>query len=332
MEAKSYVSVIIPVYNSEKYLARCLDSILSQDYKQLEVLLIDDGSVDGSPDIADKYAGMDNRVRHVVVPHGGVSIARNTGLSMASGDYIMFVDADDWISAGIIGRMVATMEKTAADMVTCEIKHKAGMNEAAPAYQEGYTTCSQAEYIKIFFRIGSNQYVHYPVAKLYKKTLLPNPLYPPKIRIGEDVLGTYRAISTAQKIVRLNEIGYFYFASPESATATFGEKDFDLLAVWDMMVEEAKGREPDEAHAVLDRKRMDFCLLFRLVTEVPPKERKQKYAEQEKQLKKDLKRSEKELLHGPIVWSRKVLIFLLCHFYPCMSLAGHMYMKLKQHR
>lgn len=330
MNNEPKISVIIPFYNAEKYLKRCLDSIVLQDYQNIEVLLIDDSSSDGSMAIAQNYAQKDNRVRPVTVPHGGVSLARNRGLAMASGEYIMFVDADDWIGAGIIGHMVETLKESGADLVTCEIKHMAKPEEAVPDFSDDYKVYGIEEYKRIFFRIGSNQYVHYPVAKLYKKDSLPNPLYPPNIRVGEDVLGTYRAIRNAKTVAWRNEIGYFYYYSPESATASFGEKDFDLLAVWNMMMEEAKGKEPDYSYASLDRKRLDFTLLFRLITEVPSRERKQKYPEKVKQLRKDLRLSEKELLHAPIVRSRKLLIFLLCHFYPIMSFVGDLYIKFCQ--
>lgn len=325
MNTQPLVSIIIPFYNAEKYLKRCLDSIATQDYKNLEILPINDGSEDNSQMIANNYAQQDNRVHPVTLSHGGVSIARNEGLSVASGDYIMFVDADDWIGPGIIGRMMKTLLSTGTDLVTCNIKHMARPEEKPPAYVEGYTICNREEYIRVFFRIGSNQYVHYPVAKIYKKELLQNPLYPPGIRVGEDVLGTYRAIRNIQTIARMNEIGYFYFYSPESATASFGEKDFDLLSVWDMVAEEAKDKEPDATYAELDKKRINFSLLFRLVTEVPSRERKLKYSEKEKVLKNDLKLYEKDLLQAPIVRSRKILIFLLCHFYPLMAFAGNAY-------
>ncbi|MCQ2512029.1 MAG: glycosyltransferase [Lachnospiraceae bacterium] len=307
-----------------------MDSIVSQDYQNIDLVLVNDSSNDDSLAIVESYAQKDNRIRIVTVPHGGVSVARNQGLEVAAGEYVMFVDADDWIGEGILGHMMETLRESRADLVTCNIKHMAKTEDGVMDYQDGFTVYDQEEYKRIFFRIGTNQYVHYPVAKIYKKDSLPKPLYPPNIRVGEDVLGTYRAICNAQTIAWRNEIGYYYSYSPESATASFGEKDFDLLSVWDMMVEESKGKEPDHSYATLDRKRLDFTLLFRLITEVPPKERKQKYSKQEKQLRKDLKNNKKELLYAPIVRSRKILIFMLCHFYPIMSLVGNVYIKLCQ--
>lgn len=91
------VSVIVPIYNREKYLRRCLDGILGQTYRNLEIVCVDDGSTDESPQICDEYAQKDSRVKVLHIPNGGVSNARNTGLDNAQGEYIFFVDSDDYV-------------------------------------------------------------------------------------------------------------------------------------------------------------------------------------------------------------------------------------------
>ena len=91
------ISVIVPVYNVEPYLRKCVDSILAQSYSNLEVILVDDGSPDGCGAICDEYAAKDARVRVIHKPNGGVSDARNAGLDIMTGDYVAFVDSDDWI-------------------------------------------------------------------------------------------------------------------------------------------------------------------------------------------------------------------------------------------
>ena len=91
------VSVIVPIYNAEKYLNKCLESIIGQTYKNLEIILVDDGSSDNSPIICDAWAQIDSRIRVIHKKNGGVSSARNAGIDLAQGDYIGFVDADDWI-------------------------------------------------------------------------------------------------------------------------------------------------------------------------------------------------------------------------------------------
>ena len=112
MAEKSLITIIIPVYNKEAYLARCLDSVLAQTYPHLEVLLVDDCSTDGSLKICEDYAGKDARVRVLKQEeNSGASAARNAGIEAATGDYIGFTDADDWIEPGMYGALLETMQK-----------------------------------------------------------------------------------------------------------------------------------------------------------------------------------------------------------------------------
>ena len=117
MEKK--VSIIVPVYNAEKYLGYTISSIRRQTYKNIEVILINDGSADGSLQICNNYAAIDPRIRVIDVQNGGVSAARNRGLAEASGEYVQFVDADDVIHADMTRRLVEVMETYQKDMVVC---------------------------------------------------------------------------------------------------------------------------------------------------------------------------------------------------------------------
>ena len=107
----SKVSIIVPVYNAEKYLCECVDSILSQTLTDLEVILVDDGSADSSPVICDGYAERDKRVKAIHQKNSGAAAARNHGMNIAQGEYIAFVDSDDWIDADMYKRMVDTAEE-----------------------------------------------------------------------------------------------------------------------------------------------------------------------------------------------------------------------------
>ena len=111
------ISVIVPVYNVEKYLSQCADSILSQDYSDLEVIFIDDGSTDASGQICDQYAEKDPRVRVIHQKNGGAAAAKNAGLRMASGKYLSFVDSDDYLEPNVYGGLVRTLLDTGADVV-----------------------------------------------------------------------------------------------------------------------------------------------------------------------------------------------------------------------
>ena len=122
MNVNPKISVIVPVYNTEKYLKRCIDSILAQSYSDFELLLIDDGSTDASPAICDEYATNDSRVRVFHKPNGGVSSARNLGLDNARGEWIAFVDSDDWIESEMLYLFISKAEKTDSDIVFCNHK------------------------------------------------------------------------------------------------------------------------------------------------------------------------------------------------------------------
>ena len=115
------ISVIVPIYNMEKLMRKCLDSILAQTFEDYECLLIDDGSKDGSPAICDEYAAKDSRIKAFHKPNGGLSDARNYGLERAQGDYTIFFDPDDWVDVDCLKDMYAKAVETDADMVMCDL-------------------------------------------------------------------------------------------------------------------------------------------------------------------------------------------------------------------
>ena len=119
MEEKK-ISIIIPAYNVEKYIAKCLHSVINQSYKNLDVIVVDDGSKDRTGCIIDDYSAKDNRIRAVHQPNGGLPNARNTGMKYANGDYVMFLDSDDWIEPTCCEVIVSEMQKDKADLVFFE--------------------------------------------------------------------------------------------------------------------------------------------------------------------------------------------------------------------
>ena len=116
------VSIIIPVYNTEKYLAKCLDSVIAQTYTNIEVVLIDDGSTDGSPAICDSYHNKDERVIVYHRENQGASLARKFGLSVAKGQFIQFVDSDDWIKPEMTEKLVRSAEENNSDIAWCDVE------------------------------------------------------------------------------------------------------------------------------------------------------------------------------------------------------------------
>lgn len=121
MKQQPLISVIVPVYNVEQYIHQCVDSILSQTYKNLEIILVDDGSPDNCPAICDGYARNDDRVKIIHQENGGLSAARNSALDLCTGEYIAFVDSDDWIESNAYEEMMSEMQKKDLDVVFCGV-------------------------------------------------------------------------------------------------------------------------------------------------------------------------------------------------------------------
>ena len=119
MKSVPCITIIVPVYNVEKYLRRCLDSIIGQTYQNLEILCIDDGSTDSSGEICKQYAAQDERIKVLRQENHGVSAARNKGLDAATGEYIAFVDSDDYIEADMIGRLYQALASAGAECAIC---------------------------------------------------------------------------------------------------------------------------------------------------------------------------------------------------------------------
>ena len=133
MNNKGLVSIVVPVYNVDRYLPECIDSILSQVYPTLEIILVDDGSTDGCASICDAYAKQDSRIQVIHQSNGGLSNARNTGIAHCSGDYLLFVDSDDLISPYLVERLICVLESTGADLAICDPLHM----ETAPNSLDG---------------------------------------------------------------------------------------------------------------------------------------------------------------------------------------------------
>lgn len=118
---KPLISVIIPVYGVEKYIAQCLESVINQTYKNLEIIVVNDGTKDRSAEIAKKYAAQDSRIKVYDFENGGISVARNRGLEIATGDYISYIDSDDWLDKRMYETLLKSAIQNNADMVKCGI-------------------------------------------------------------------------------------------------------------------------------------------------------------------------------------------------------------------
>lgn len=208
------ISVIIPIYNVEPYLRRCLNSVLNQTYSNLEIILVDDGSPDNCPSICDEYANNDTRIVVIHKKNGGLSDARNAGLDICKGDYITFVDSDDWITPHYVETLLDSAIRTSSDISIGEIKKT---YEASCVLNNQKTTTRILNSREAVERLFSKTEASFVAAcgKLFKRNIIIHIRFP-KNKIHEDEYLNYQWLYNAKKIVYIDQVLYFYFQRPNS--------------------------------------------------------------------------------------------------------------------
>lgn len=211
---KPEISVIIPAYNAEKALERCLDSVFAQDFEAFEVILVNDGSTDRTLAVAKGY---ENRPNFVLIdqPNGGTARARWSGISAGNGDYLAFVDADDYISTDMISKMILRAKETGAEIVICGANIVGADVKSYRQYKESPESGIEATE-KIMKGIINGALWN----KIFRKTLFREEDYQKTIGIkyGQDQLLLAPTVARAQKVAYLEERLYFYVENPDSAT------------------------------------------------------------------------------------------------------------------
>lgn len=209
------LSVIIPIYNVEPYLDRCMESIVNQTYKNLEIIMVDDGSPDNCPELCDQWQRRDNRIRVIHKKNGGSSDARNMGLSIATGEYIAFVDSDDFVDLDMYRFMIDALERTGADISTCgRYSYRNGeVSERHTSSKEVILTPIQA--INELLRGGLIEEASWD--KVYKRNLF-NEIVFPVGEINEDLPIMPHLFERANKIVCTGKPFYYYCENPGSIT------------------------------------------------------------------------------------------------------------------
>ena len=212
------ISVIVPVFNVAGYLPQCVDSILSQDYGNLEVILIDDGSTDGSGEICDRYAALDSRVRVIHQKNGGAAAAKNAGLRLATGEYLAFADSDDYLEPGAYGFLMRVLLETGADAVQ-------------GSFREVYRNRAEEQRISEEILEGYDYLLRFPKDfscallwnKLYRRALFDGVFFEEGHKIDDEYF-TYQGFLQPRKVVRADRVVYNYrkrassvMSSPESA-------------------------------------------------------------------------------------------------------------------
>ena len=231
------LSVIVPVYQVEQYLARCLDSILAQNISDMEILVIDDGSSDHSYAIMQQYAeAYPKQIRIFQKPNGGPSDTRNFGLAHAQGEYISFVDSDDFLEKGMYSAMLAKADEGGFDIVVCDLNYIFADGSIKPLSSHFYYDLHTQSEIK------KSLVSFYPVVwnKLYHRHLFDEGLHFQTAVWFEDVEFLYRLFPRIHSIGVLRQPFYQYVQHEGTITSTFDHRVFDYLKIWTTILEDYK--------------------------------------------------------------------------------------------
>ena len=299
MERTPLISVIVPVYNVAAYLSRCVDSILAQTYENLEILLVDDGSTDDSGSICDEYGRKDPRIRVIHKENGGLSSARNAGLDTASGDYVGFVDSDDWIEPEMYAQMLALMQNSGARLVCAgrsDVDGGTGGKTVGlcPKRQELVSGEELAGRIFLWDHCDSSA-----CDKLYRWELFDGIRYP-EGKTCEDIPVTYRLVLKAQRAVLCDKPFYNYChrAGSISKGAGITEKTFHYSQHTAAILEDIRKNHPAIApQAEYLRVHSLYHILLRLDHASP--EIRKTYREQYREARRELQKHLKFILTCP---------------------------------
>ena len=222
------ISIIIPVYNANKYLVKCIESILAQSFQKFEIILIDNGSTDGSAEICDAYAAKYNNIKVIHKENGGVSSARNMGLDICEGKFITFIDSDDWIHIDYLQTLRNLILDNSADIAICEYLRVDNENIVDEEISPNFETLTK---IDSFNKIYTEKYINMIVVhgKLYRKNIFDNLRFPVG-KIHEDEYMIHKILFKAEKIIYTDSKLLYYRHTPNSImTSKFDEKQLHFI-------------------------------------------------------------------------------------------------------
>ncbi len=299
------VSIIVPVYNVKKYLNRCIESLVNQIYRNIEIIIIDDGSTDGSSEICDYYAKLDDRIKVIHKKNDGLSSARNKGIEVSSGEYIGFIDSDDWIEPEMYSVLVRNILETESDVA--DVGMKSVINEK-PFHnrRETIKIFKDDEILVEYFLFDKSSVCR----KLYSREIIGDIRFPEK-KTNEDICTNFLFLSRAKKMVVSSLNLYHYYRNPESITGErFRERDFDLLEACDNLYFLAKSNSKLSYYASVKKELARYSLLGRFIAY--KNDEIQKLDKRINEVFSQLKENKWLLLKSNISIKRKVLIICIC--------------------
>ena len=240
------ISIVIPVYNAEKYLEQCLNSIKNKTYKNFEVILVNDGSIDHSESICMDFVKVDTRFKYFTKVNGGASSARNFGLDNVTGNYITFIDADDWVDENHLEVLINNIKDNNSDMAVSSIKKFDNSNNFyfrvysnEEKYLLNYNKLNRVEFLVILPKlIPANNSYKVAVSKLFKKELVTDVRFDESIVYGEDLEFFFKIYNNINSISYIDEVTYVYRLHDERSSSKFGQLHMEQeLAIYKKMYE-----------------------------------------------------------------------------------------------
>lgn len=241
---KPLISIIVPVYNVEKYLNECLESIVNQTYENLEIILVDDGSSDNSGKICDEFALKDSRIKVIHKKNGGLSSARNSGIDIANGEYLSFIDSDDMVDRNFILTLFSLIQKSSLELSSVGFKAFFKSENLDELPDKSYEKIiSDEEYFKNIF-IGNDDFRCASCKFLFHKSLFENSRFPVG-ELYEDVAIFGEIMVRAKKVIMSDERLYFYRMRDGSIVHSFSPRHFDFLKQAEILVSIATNKYPN---------------------------------------------------------------------------------------
>lgn len=231
------ISVIIPVYNVKSYLKKCVDSVINQTYKDLEIILVDDGSTDGSSEICDQYKTIDSRIKVIHKKNGGLSDARNCGIDISKGEYITFLDSDDWVDENIYKILYDALKKYDVNISICKLKQVCSEDEKLDVSKDNIIIYSSLELSKKLY-YNNNTIIQIVGAcnKLYKKNVFKNKRFPYG-KFYEDGFLIPILLNEAKNVAYIDKELLYYRQREGSIThKKFSEKTLECIEVYEYLI------------------------------------------------------------------------------------------------
>lgn len=303
------ISVIVPIYNVEEYLKRCIESIVNQTFKNLEIILVDDGSTDASGEICDKYAEKDTRIKVIHKKNGGLSSARNAGIDVAQGKYIAFLDSDDWIESNLYEYLYSLMKKNSASMAECDF---------IKAYDENIKISYKGDIqeriynnIEALQRLYGEAYIKTTVVwnKVYEKELFKDIRFP-EGKLHEDEFTTYKIIYKAKKVI-VSNIPMIYYRQREKSimSGEFNEKRLDVLQAYKERISYMKDKNLDELDKMTEA---SICSILRLLYIQTKESKIERRNEILIYLKSEMKNMYSQFMHNKFITKKGKLMLNIC--------------------